>query len=97
MEDSTQTGNTRSRVLQNVQVRRGGQIIENVPVKTLVAGVKIGKLRRTDEFSSDGKTWTLLGMHAQLSQLFPKDQPEVPLKVKKEFVKLADMIKDINQ
>jgi len=97
MEDLTQTGNARSRILEKVQVRRGSQIIKDVPVKTLVAGVKIGKLRRTDEFSSDGKQWTLLGMHHQLSQMFPKDQPEIPLQVKKEFVKLADMIRDINQ
>ena len=97
MEDPTQTGNARSRILEHVQVRRGGQIIKDVPVKTLVAGIKIGKLRRTDEFSSDGKHWTLLGMHRQLSQMFPADQPEISLQVKKEFVKLADMMRDINK
>ncbi len=97
MEDSTQTENTRSRLLEKVQVRRGTQIIKDVSVKTLISGVKMGKLRRSDEFSSDGKNWTVLGMHRQLSPLFPPDQPEIPIQVKKEFVRLADMIKDINK
>ena len=100
MEDLTQAGNARSRVLQHVQLRRGGQIIKDVPVKTLVAGIKIGKLRRTDEFSSDGHHWTPLSKHHQLSNLFSDTEPaapKAPLHVEKEFVKLADMIRDINK
>ena len=53
-----------------VMLRRGGKVLLRVPVKSLVAGIRKGKIFPTDEFSPDGEHWMPVGRNRQLSRYF---------------------------
>jgi hypothetical protein len=62
---------SRSKLLNTVMLRRGSQILTKISTRSLVPGIRSGKLFRSDEFSGDGQHWIALGRHHQLSRLFP--------------------------
>ena len=64
-------------------LRRGEKVLLRVPVKSLVAGIRTGKILPTDEFSPDGEHWMPVGRNRQLSQFFiptrrPLEDGKVP-------------------
>jgi len=62
---------TRSGLLNTVMLRRGDEILSKVSTRSLVPGIRSGKLFPSDKFSGDGQHWIALGRHHQLSRLFP--------------------------
>ncbi|TDJ61412.1 MAG: hypothetical protein E2O41_00485 [Nitrospina sp.] len=56
--------------LSFVMLRRGRKVLLRVPVKSLVAGIRNGKILPTDEFSPDGEHWMPVGRNRQLSRYF---------------------------
>lgn len=66
---------------QEVMVRQAGAKIRQIQVSLLVSEIKQGKLQKSDEISTDGKKWILLGRHSQLSKFF-KIEPNINPKAK---------------
>ena len=56
--------------LSFVMLRRGSKVLLRVPVKSLVTGIRKGKVLPTDEFSPDGQHWMPVGRNRQLSRFF---------------------------
>lgn len=56
--------------LSFVMLRRGRKVLLRVPVKSLVAGIRQGKILPGDEFSPDGEHWMPVGRNRQLSRFF---------------------------
>ena len=44
-----------STTIQTIMVRRGDQVIKDVPARLLIPNIKSRKLRGSDEISADGK------------------------------------------
>ena len=61
------------RPLITVMVRRGDRVVRGIPTKMLVPYIEGKKLLRTDFISGDGKRWTRLDEHFQLTKYF-KDE-----------------------
>lgn len=82
-------------------VRRGEQVIRDVPARLLIPNIKSKKLRGSDEISADGKYWVRLDKQHQLCRFFT-DQSESSIAVTKppgiedQMAELAEMLKDIN-
>ena len=70
MPESTDKIKSSSKRLSFVMLRRGQKVLLRVPVKSLVAGIRSGKIFPTDEFSPDGQHWMPVGRNRQLSKLF---------------------------
>lgn len=56
--------------MKTVRIRRGNQVKNNIPPQGLVDQIKKGKLKNSDEISSDGKKWIRLDQHPQLTNYF---------------------------
>ncbi|MCH7499237.1 MAG: hypothetical protein IH886_04405 [Nitrospinae bacterium] len=56
--------------MKTVKIRRGNQVKNNIPPQGLVDQIKKGKLKNSDEISSDGNKWIRLDQHPQLAKYF---------------------------
>lgn len=56
--------------LKTIYLKRGHEIEENYPAKSLVQGIQSGDLIANHQISDDGKNWVELGKHKQLAKYF---------------------------
>ena len=56
--------------VNNVWIRRGNKVMQNVPTKLLIVKIKDKKLFGSDEISVGGKKWVRLDRHRQLARYF---------------------------
>ena len=70
MPESTDKMKSSVKRLTFVMLRRGQKVLLRVPVKSLVAGIRSGKIFPSDEFSPDGERWMPVGRNRQLSRFF---------------------------
>ena len=70
MSETTDKMKSSVKRLTFVRLRRGRKVLINVSVKSLVAGIRSGKILPNDEFSPDGKNWMPVGRNRQLSRFF---------------------------
>lgn len=71
-----------------LMIRKGKKVTEGVPVPSVFADIKAGKLKPSYEFSMDGENWRRLDQHPQLARLFAqvKQQDTQPRKSRKGLV-----------
>ena len=66
----------------SLMIRRGKKVTEGVAAQTVIADIKSGQLKPSDEFSMDGIHWRRLDSHMQLAKVFAA-APEKPPSGKK--------------
>ena len=54
----------------SLRIRRGKKVTEGVAAQTIIADIKSGQLKPSDEFSIDGVNWRRLDTHVQLAKVF---------------------------
>lgn len=91
-----QTSDKKSGIVQKVLVRRGDVSLGEWLTRSLVDAIREGSLEKTDEFSGDGRHWTVLGEHHQLKEYFPEPSstPEPP-GFRQQLSEMADMLEDL--
>ncbi len=88
----------KSSIVQKVQVRRGETSLGEWLTRNMVGAIKDGRLERADEFSGDGRHWTVLGEHHQLKRYFPKIQPAPePPGLHQQLSEMADLLEDLKK
>ena len=70
MSEFTEKPDLSGKRVSFVMLRRGQKVFLRVPVKSLVAGIRKGKVLPTDEFSPNGEHWMLVGRSRQLAKYF---------------------------
>ncbi len=65
-----------------LMIRRGKKVTEGVEAQAVIADIKAGQLRPSDEFSMDGIHWRRLDSHVQLAKVFA-EAPRKPSSGKK--------------
>ena len=89
---------SRSRLVQKVQVRRGVTRLGEMLTRSLIDQIQEGELRPTDEFSGDGLHWSELGRHHQLKHYFrDEDQATAPPGIDQALQEMAGLLDDLNQ
>ncbi len=89
---------SRSRLVQKVQVRRGDLILGEMPTRSLIDQIQEGNLRPTDEFSGEGSHWAELGRHPQLKNYFPREEfVAAPPGIDQTLQEMADLLADLGQ
>lgn len=89
--------------VQTIMIRRGTQVIKDVPAKLLIHNIRLKKLRGSDEMSADGEKWIRLDQHHQLGYFFRQkevvssNETTPPPNVANQMAELADMLREINQ
>ena len=61
--------------VNNVWIRRGNKVMQNVPTKLLIVKIKDKKLFGSDEISVGGQKWVRLDRHRQLARYFEITPP----------------------
>ena len=61
-----------------LMIRQGKKVTEGVPVPSVFANIKQGKLKPSHEFSMDGENWRRLDQHPQLARLFAQVKQQAP-------------------
>jgi hypothetical protein len=56
-----------------IYLKRGCEVEENFPSKSLVPAIKKGELIGSNQISADGKSWIRLDKHSQLAHLFESE------------------------
>ncbi|MFQ5482765.1 MAG: hypothetical protein ACE5ER_08395 [Nitrospinaceae bacterium] len=94
----TQDGRQRkSRLIQQVLVRRDGTVLGEYLTRDLVSEIREGRLLPADEFSGDGDHWIRFDRHHQLSRLFEHQTgPHLP-GLDRKLETLASLLRDLNQ
>ncbi|QPJ60376.1 MAG: hypothetical protein G3M70_00095 [Candidatus Nitronauta litoralis] len=93
-----QTSDKKSIIVQKVLVRRGETSLGEWLTRSLVDGIRDGKLERTDEFSGDGRHWAVLSEHHQLKQYFPElPTSQEPPGFCQQLSEMADLLEDLQK
>lgn len=88
---------TKSRLVQNVMVRRQEDMLGEFPTRSLIDKIRTGELTATDEFSGDGLHWSPLGQHPQLAPYFEEEKPaSEPPGFRHQLEQMAGLLDDLN-
>ncbi len=81
-EEAATQGAVKAPQRPGLSIRRGKKVTEGVAAQTIIADIKSGQLKPSDEFSMDGVHWRRMDTHVQLAKVFAA-APQKPRSGKK--------------
>jgi len=69
-EEAATQGAVKAPQRPSLSIRRGKKVTEGVVAQTIIADIKSGQLKPSDEFSMDGVHWRRMDTHVQLAKVF---------------------------